>query len=89
MIKKSRIGLKIKQDLQQADPQSDNISIKCMHRLHKRCCSLVMKSKNPTKAKVAIAREFVGFIWAMMQTEPALSESTYRVVELGGSDQSN
>jgi hypothetical protein len=48
-----------------------------------------MKSKNPTKAKVAIAREFVGFIWAMMQTEPALSESTYRVVELGGSDQSN
>jgi hypothetical protein len=30
-----------------------------------------MKGKNSNKAKTAIAREFVGFIWAMMQPEPA------------------
>ena len=72
-IKKPHIGLQMKKDLQQLDPQDANIAIKCMHRLHKRFWSLVMKGKNPNKAKAAIAREFVGFIWAMMQTEPSLS----------------
>jgi len=62
----------MKRNLQQVDSVSANISIKCMHRLNKRFWALVMKGKSRNKAKTAIAREFVGFIWAMMvQPEPA------------------
>ena len=70
-IKKPIISAKMKRDLKDVDAHSANIAIKCMKRLHKRYWSLVMKGKNSNKAKTAIAREFVGFIWAMMQPEPA------------------
>ena len=72
-IKKPCIGLQMKQDLQQVDAQSSNIAIKCMHRLHKRYWFLTMKGKNSNKARTAIAREFAGFIWAMMIGEPAIT----------------
>lgn len=72
-IKKPRISLQMKQDLEHVDPHSAHIAVKCMHRLHKRFWSLVMKGKNPNKAKAAIARELAGFIWAMMQSAPATS----------------
>lgn len=51
----------------QVDARSAGIAQKCMHRLHKRYWALLMKGKIKQKALVAIAREFVGFIWAMMQ----------------------
>ena len=51
------------------DAESANIAIKCMNRLHKKFWVLVARGKNNNKAKTAIAREFVGFIWAMM-TQP-------------------
>ncbi len=68
--KKPRISLVMKKNLQEVDANSANIAIKCMHRLHKRFWALVVRGKTNNKAKTAIAREFVGFIWAMMtQTE--------------------
>ena len=72
LMKKPIISYKMKQNLEQADPASANIAIKCMHRLNKRFWALTMKGKSRNKAITAIAREFVGFIWAMMtQPEPA------------------
>jgi transposase len=70
-IKKPVISTQMQKDLKEVDSHSANIAIKCMKRLHKRYWSLVLKGKNSNKAKTAIAREFVGFIWAMMQPEPA------------------
>lgn len=70
-MKKPTISYKMKRNLDQVDAASSIIAIKCMHRLHKRFWALVLKGKNRNKAKTAIAREFVGFIWAMMnQPEP-------------------
>ena len=60
----------MKNDLAHVDAHSANIAIKCMKRLHKRYWSLTMKGKIRPVAITAIAREFVGFIWAMMQPEP-------------------
>lgn len=72
LMKKPTIGYKMKKNLEQVDPVSSNIAIKCMHRLHKRFWALIIKGKSRNKAKTAIAREFAGFIWAMMTTpEPA------------------
>lgn len=44
-------------------------AIRCMQRLHKRYWSLAHR-KPKNVALVAIAREFVGFIWSLMQTQP-------------------
>jgi len=69
LMKKPIISYKMKKNLQEVDSGSANIAIKCMNRLHKRFWALMAKGKSRNKAKVAIAREFVGFIWAMM-TQP-------------------
>ncbi len=53
--------------LAQLDARGAQIAIDCMKRLHKRFWALSMKGKIRPVAIVAIAREFVGFIWAMMQ----------------------
>ncbi|MBU0994888.1 MAG: IS110 family transposase [Proteobacteria bacterium] len=66
-IKKPVITYTMRRNLKEVKPGTANIAIKCMHRLHKRYWTLVMKGKNTNKAKTAIAREFVGFIWAIMQ----------------------
>lgn len=44
-----------------------NIADKAGHRLRKRYWYLVTHGKNPCKATVAIARELVGFIWALFR----------------------
>lgn len=72
LTKKPTLSLKMRKNLEQVDSESANIAIKCMRRLHKRYWALVMKGKSSNKAKAAIAREFVGFIWAIMnQPEPS------------------
>lgn len=68
-MKKPYISLKMKENLKDVDAQSSNIAIKCMHRLHKRYWALVMKGKSRNKALTAAAREFAGFIWAMMRPD--------------------
>jgi transposase len=70
-MKRPRISLQMKDDLAQVDAHSANIAIKCLKRLHKRYWSLTMKGKIHQVAITAIAREFVGFIWAMMQPQAA------------------
>ena len=68
-VKKPQISYNMKADLAQVDARSSGIAIKCMKRLHKRFWALTMKGKIRSVAIAAIAREFVGFIWAMMQPQ--------------------
>jgi len=72
-VKKPQISYLMKADLAQVDPHSATIAVKCLKRLHKRYWALNMKGKIKPIALTAIAREFVGFIWAMMQPEPIAS----------------
>lgn len=60
----------MKQDLSEVDAKSAKIAVNCMEQLHKRYWHLVLRGKTRSKALTAIAREFVGFIWAMMQPKP-------------------
>ena len=62
-LKKRRAG-QPSQALRQAD--------KAMLRLHHRYWALVMKGKEPPKALVAVARELVGFLWALLYPQEAL-----------------
>jgi len=68
--KRPHLSLQMKHDLAQVDAHSAHIAIKCLQRLNKRYWALTMKGKIHPVAITAIAREFVGFIWAMMQPEP-------------------
>lgn len=70
-VKKPQISYRMKADLAQVDPQSATIAVKCLKRLHKRYWALTMKGKIRPVALTAIAREFVGFIWAIMQPQAA------------------
>lgn len=69
-VKKPQISYRMKSDLARLDPHSAAIAIKCLKRLHKRYWALTMKGKIRPVALTAIAREFVGFMWAMMQPHP-------------------
>lgn len=68
--KRPNISDKMRQELAQVDPHSANIAIKSLKRLHKRYWSLTMKGKIRPVVITAIAREFVGFIWSIMQPVP-------------------
>jgi transposase len=68
-VRKPKISYLMKADLAQVDPHSAGIAVKCLERLHKRYWALTMKGKIRPVALTAIAREFVGFIWAMMQPQ--------------------
>ena len=68
-MKKPQISYRMKSDLAQVDPHSAAIATKCLKRLHKRYWALTNKGKIRPVALTAIAREFVGFIWAMMQPQ--------------------
>lgn len=65
-----KISRQMEKYLSQVDARSANIAVECMKRLHKRYWHLVLKGKLSSIALTAAAREFVGFIWAMMQPEP-------------------
>jgi transposase len=68
--KRPWISAKMRNNLAQVDAHSAQIAVKCLQRLHKRYWALTMKGKIRPVVITAIAREFVGFIWAMMQPEP-------------------
>jgi transposase len=68
-VKKPQISHLMKADLAQTDPHTAAIAVKCLKRLHKRYWALTMKGKIKPVALTAIAREFVGFIWAVMQPQ--------------------
>lgn len=66
-----RMSQQMMENLRLIDPHSANIAVNCMKRLHKRYWHLILKGKIRSVALTATAREFAGFIWAMMQPEPA------------------
>jgi transposase len=66
-----QVSAHMRSELSQVDAHSAGIAMKCLKRLHKRFWALTLKGKLRPVAITAIAREFVGFIWAMMQTQPA------------------
>lgn len=66
-VRSPHITLQMKSDLSQVDPFTANTAIKCLKRLHKRYWALTAKGKLRPVAITAIAREFVGFIWVVMQ----------------------
>lgn len=68
-VKKPQISYQMKADLAQVDSHSAAVAVKCLKRLHKRYWALTMKGKIRPVALTAIAREFVGFIWSMMQPQ--------------------
>jgi transposase len=47
-------------------------------RLHRRYWSLVSAGKAPNKAKVAVARELAGFIWAMLRAAAGMDAAPQR-----------
>jgi transposase len=65
--KRPYISHRMRKELAQVDPQSAHIAVNCLKRLHKRFWALTMKGKQRPVVITAIARELVGFIWAMMQ----------------------
>jgi len=74
-IKQPRMSRQMKADCAQVDPLSASIVHKCMHRLHKRYWTLTMRGKTRNVALVAIAREFAGFIWALMTQQGAVAQA--------------
>ena len=71
--KSPHISAQMKSELSQVDASCADIAVKCLKRLHKRFWALIMKGKLRPVAITAIAREFVGFIWAMMQPQPGIA----------------
>jgi transposase len=69
-VRTPHISMQMKNDLSQVDASTANSAIKCLKRLHKRYWALTMKGKIRPVAITAIAREFIGFIWAVMQPQP-------------------
>jgi transposase len=67
------LSVQMKHDLAKVDAHSATIALNCLHRLNKRYWALTMKGKIHPVAMTAIAREFVGFIWAMMQPQPMIA----------------
>jgi transposase len=72
-VRSPHMSAQMKLDLSKLDAQSAGIAVKCLKRLHKRYWALILKGKLRPVAITAIAREFVGFIWAMMQPQPAIA----------------
>ena len=69
-IRVPNITKRMRDTLSKVDAVTADISIHCLDRLNTRYWSLVNKGKLRPVALTAIAREFVGFIWAIMQPRP-------------------
>jgi len=46
------------------------LSWKALHRLHRCFTRLLVRRVARNKAKVAVARELCGFVWALLRTRP-------------------
>ena len=65
--RKPYVSYSHKRTLAHVDGHTSAVAMKCMQRLHKRYWYLVLKGKTKQKSIVAVARELVGFIWALMK----------------------
>jgi transposase len=57
-------------------PEVRQLSWKAQNRLHLRFTKLLARRLQRNKAKVAIARELCGFIWALLRTLPCYVQPT-------------
>jgi transposase len=67
------IGPKLRQRQQGVSEEVKEIAWKAQHRLHKRYRNLLGAGKDPRKAITAVARELLGFIWAIATRAEAQS----------------
>jgi transposase len=65
-VRSSHTGYPLKARRQGQPPWAVAIAEKAQRRLRARYVRLTMKGKHHNKAVIAVAREFVGFIWAML-----------------------
>jgi transposase len=59
------VGAKLRKRQQGVPAQITEIAWKAQNRLHKRYLKLIMVGKDHRKIMTAIARELLGFIWAI------------------------
>lgn len=64
---KPRVGTELRSRQQGQSAAITGIAWKAQHRLHDRYCSLVRRGKHKNKAVMAVARELLGFMWAIGQ----------------------
>jgi len=72
-VRSPKVSKNMELDLLQVNSQTASTAIKCMERLHKRFWALTMRGKLRPVAITAIARELVGFLWAVMQPQVAVA----------------
>jgi transposase len=60
------LSVALKKRREGKDPKIIEIAEKCQKRLKKRANHLLDMGKTPNKVKVACAREFLGFVWAVL-----------------------
>ena len=63
----TRSGPRIRQRRKDQPAERVSIAERCEHRLHRRFTRLTSRGKRSTVAAVAVARELMGFIWAISQ----------------------
>ena len=57
-------------------PDVRALSWKAQNRLHRRFSQLLARRVQRNKAKIAVARELCGFVWALLRTQPCYQCST-------------
>jgi transposase len=60
-----RVGAKLRKRQQGISPEILEIAWKAQNRLHKRYMKLIKAGKDQRKVMIAVARELLGFIWAI------------------------
>ena len=65
------LSVRLKQVLRQVSPEVAAIAWKAQERLHRKFTKLVYHRKPPGKVATAVARELVGFVWAIGRTVEA------------------
>lgn len=63
----------VKKRLEPTSLAVQTIAKKAQYRLHHKYRSLAMRRKTPQKTVIAVARELVGFIWAIGQQKTLLA----------------
>ena len=65
-VRPPKVSYELSRRQETASRRIKELSWNAQTRLHKRFCALVAKGKNRQKAIIAIARELLGFIWAVL-----------------------
>jgi transposase len=67
--KPPRVGLKLRRRREGQPAWAIAVADRAMRRLHRRYWALVNRGKLPNVAVVAVARELIGFLWAVLHEE--------------------